>query len=133
MTRSMTRSKQAFSGGFWTGKKSPKAGEFGLPFKRSKEPLFHPEIARFLKGYPGRKNLAESLPATMSAKRIFAEIRHLFSRKKQKNFPVFSFRFLTVFTSRRQRTFYAPIPSGKCMAVAPNLTRTYATLKTCAS
>jgi hypothetical protein len=95
----MTRSKQAFSGGLLTGKKPPKAGEFGLPAKPSKGPLFHPEIIRFLKGYPGPENLAESLPDTMSARWIFAEIRHLFFRKSQKNFPVFSFRILPVFTA----------------------------------
>ena len=115
----MTRSKQAFSGGFLSTKKPPKAGEFGLPAKPSKGPLFHPHLTGFLKDYSSPENMAESLPVTMSAKWIFAEIRHLFFEKIQKIFPVFSFRFLTVFTGRRRRTFYAPIPSGKCMAAAP--------------
>jgi len=132
MTRKMTRSTQGFSGGFLTGKKPQKAVENGLLAEPSNRLLFHPESKHFLKGYPGPENLADSLPATMSATWPSAEVRYVFLRKSEKKFSAFPFRFLAVFTGGRKMDFYPPIRPEKCLAVAPDLTRTYSTLKICA-
>jgi len=72
-----------------TGKKPPKSGRNWPPGQAFKWLLFHLETKHFLKGYRGPENLAESLPETMSAAWIAAEVGYLFFKKNQTDLQFF--------------------------------------------